>query len=62
MSQLILSKANLDSLLTEQVSQVKILGVNGDLVKRVVLTEASKNPAILRCTQESVLGRHGIHF
>jgi recombination protein RecT len=56
MSQLIQSKANLDSLLTKQVSQVKILGINGDLVKRVVLTEASKNPAILRCTQESVLG------
>lgn len=55
MSNLIQSKQNLDALLTKQVDQVKILGVSGDLVKRVVLTEVSKNPALLRCTQESVL-------
>ena len=56
MNNLIQSKQTLDALLSKQVSQVKVLGINGDLVKRVVLTEASKNPAILRCTQESVLG------
>ena len=53
-----LTKSGLQDLLLKMQPQMKMAlprHVSAEMIHRVVLTEVSKNPAILRCTQESVL-------
>ena len=53
-----LTKSGLQTLLTKLQPQMKMAlpdHVSPQMIHRVVLTEVSKNPAILKCSQESVL-------
>lgn len=53
-----LTKESLNNVLSRMHSQMKMAlpeGVTPEQIHRVVLTEVSKNPAILKCTRDSVL-------